>query len=82
MGLDANIKAGDRVVFAHRHAGWGGDVAAGAKYLIPGATYTVQDTAEDRITSLVTRRFVVLEEVESDEDVQFISTQFERAKGK
>ena len=80
MGLDTNIKAGDQIVFAHRHAGWGGDVMAGAKYLVPGATYTVQDVSEDRITSLVTRRFVELQEVE--DEIQFISTQFEKLESK
>jgi hypothetical protein len=74
MGLDGNVKKGDRVMFLHPHAGWGGDVLSAAEHLKRGMTYTVEDVSEDRITRYVIRRFVELREVP---DVRFISTQFE-----
>lgn len=74
MGLDSNVKKGDRVMFLHPHAGWGGDVLSAAEHLKRGMTYTVEDVSEDRITKYVIRRFVALQEVP---DVWFISDQFD-----
>ena len=74
MGVNGTLKIGDKVMFVHPHAGWGGDVLAAAEHLTLGGTYTVADLAEDRITKLVTRRFLELREIP---DVRFISTQFE-----
>ena len=74
MGVNGTLKVGDKVMFVHPHAGWGGDVLAAAEHLTLGSTYTVADVLEDRITKYVTRRFLELAEIP---DVRFISTQFE-----
>ena len=74
MGLNGEVKNGDRVMFLHPHAGWGGDVLSAAEHLTRGGTYTVEDLSEDRITKYVIRRFVQLREVP---DVWFTTDQFE-----
>ena len=74
MGLNGNVGKGDKVMFVHPHAGWGGDVMNAAEHLTLGKTYVVEDVSEDRITEYVTRRFLELRGIP---DVPFISAQFD-----
>ena len=76
MGL-INAQEGDRIVFAHPHAGWAGDVQAGFDYLGYGQTYTIEEVVRDRVSSLIARQLITLVDIEN---AVFDADQFEPAR--